>query len=406
MMPVIIKTLHGRIRFEVQRFKNKIQSAKKGENYFELTKQFQEVYITPRLQELSAYYSTILSYKEVENLVIRVTGDKQISDQKAWQIVNDKAVEISQSWQDQVEKTLNNKALSFPKIQDKIDIYDSKSREVLVLEDAIQVHGQKENRVKKQKFNEKKPVDLLKERRPPVEKEKSSPVFTNIAMLQKKNQEFELIVAPIDEKGQETVSLPDRLKSRVIEEYGSEKEPVPIIVAITDGAQVIRQHLFSVFGVMLIIILDWYHLGKKVRDLMSMIARNKDEKNLHLKFIFYHLWRGEVYTVMDYLEKKVQPKNQEKHRELISYLNKHRDEIIDYRRRKKAGKMIGSGCMEKSCDQVVGHRQKKKGMSWREAGSRSLGILRVTELNHQWKRFWFPTEAANDSEQLRLAANS
>jgi len=224
-------------------------------------------------------------------------------------------------------------------------------------------------------------------------------------MLQKKNQEFEFIVAPVDEKGQETVSLPDMLRSRVIQEYGSESEPVPII-AITDGAQVIRQHLFAVFGVMLIIILDWYHLGKKVRDLMSMIARNKDEKNIHLKFIFYHLWRGEVYTVMDYLEKEVQPKNEEKHRELINYLNKHRDEIIDYRRRKKAGKMIGSGYMEKGCDQVVGHRQKKKGMSWREAGSRSLGILRVTELNHHWKRFWFPTEAANDSEPLRLAVNS
>ena len=82
---------------------------------------------------------------------------------------------------------------------------------------------------------------------------------------------------------------------------------------------------------------------QKVRDLMSMIARNKDEKNLHLKFIFYHLWRGEIYTVIDYLEKNVQPKNEEKHRELINYLNKHRDEIIDYRRRKKAGKMIGSG---------------------------------------------------------------
>jgi len=402
---VTIKTLHGRITFKVQRFKNGIQPTEKEQNYFDLTGQFQEVYITPRLQELSAYYSTILSYKEVENLVIRITGDQQISDQKAWQIVNDKAVEISQSWQDEVEKTLNNKELSFPKIQDKIDIYDSESREVVVLEDAIQVRGQKENRLHKQKVNQGKPVESVEKLRSWAEKEKSSPVFTNIAMLKKKNQGFEFIVAPVDEKGQETVSLPDMLRSRVIQEYGSESEPVPII-AITDGVQVIRQHLFTVFGVMLIIILDWYHLGKKVRDLMSMIARNKDEKTLHLKFILFHLWRGEVYTVMDYLEKKVQPKNEEKHRELINYLNKHRDEIIDYRRRKKAGKMMGSGYMEKGCDQVVGHRQKKKGMSWCEAGSRSLGILRVTELNHQWKRFWFPTEAANDSEQLRWAANS
>ena len=68
--------------------------------------------------------------------------------------------------------------------------------------------------------------------------------------------------------------------------------------------------------------------------------------------------------------------------------------------------MIGSGYMEKGCDQVIGYRQKKKGMSWREAGSRGLGILRVVNLNHQWNGFWFPTEAANDSEELRLAANS
>ena len=393
-----IKTLYGQITFQVQRFKDATRPDEKEQTYFDLTGQFQEAYISLRLQELSAYYSNRLSYKEVENLVARVTGDQQLSDQKIWQIVNQKTIEISQAWQIEVEQTLGNKALSFPKIQDKIDLYDSKSREVIVFEDAIQVRGQKENRVRKQKDNEERPA-------PTVAKEKASPVVTNVVMLQKKNQEFEYIAAPVDEAGQEIVSLPDVLKSRVIKEYGSEAKPVPVI-AITDGARVIRQHLHSVFGVALIIILDWYHLGKKVRELMSMIARNKDEKNLHLKFIFYHLWRGEVDTVIDYLTTKVQPRNEEKHCELINYINKHRDEIIDYRRRKKAGKMIGSGYIEKGCDQVVGHRQKKKGMSWRNAGSRGLGILRVAELNHQWEHFWFPTEAANDSEPLRLAANS
>ena len=175
---------------------------------------------------------------------------------------------------------------------------------------------------------------------------------------------------------------------------------------MTDGAQVIRQHWYAVFGVILVIILDGYHLGQQVRDLMSRIARNKEEKNCHLKFIFYHWWRGEIYPVLDYLATKVQPKNEEKHRELIGYLNKHRDEIIDDQRRKKAGKMIGSGYIEKGCDPVIGHRQKKKGMSWRETGSRGLGILRVAELNHQWERFWFPVEAANDSTNLRLVSNS
>jgi hypothetical protein len=389
----------------MQRFREGVRPTEKEGTYFSLTGQFQEGYITPRLQELSAYYSTLLSYQHVENLVTRITGVRQLSDQKIWQIVNDKAVEISRVWRIEAEETLNSKALSFPKIQEKVDIYDGENREILVFEDAIQVRGQKENRVHKQKVIEETPMNPAEKPIRLVAKGKSLPVFTNVVMLQKKNRAFEHMVAPIDEKGQETVSLPDMLKSRVIEEYGQATEPLPV-VALTDGAQVIRQHLHAVFGATLVIILDWYHLGKKVRDLMSMIARNKDEKTLHLKFVFYHLWRGEIYTVLDYLETRVQPKNEEKLRELIRYLNKHRDEIIDYRRRKKAGKMIGSGYIEKACDQVVGHRQKKKGMSWREAGSRGLGVLRAAELNRQWERFWFPTEAANESEELQLAAAS
>lgn len=360
--------------------------------------------MTLRLQELSAYYGMLLSYQHVENLVTRITGAPQLSDQKVWQIVNDKAVEIGQAWRSEAEKTLNNGELPFPKTQEKVGIYDGESQEILVFEDAIQVRGQKQNRVYKQKVNKDIPSGSAEKTARLAAKEKSPPVFTNVVMLQKKNRAFEHMVAPIDEKGRETVSLPDMLKSRVIEEYGQATEPLPV-VAITDGAQVIRQHLHAVFGATLVILLDWYHLGKKVRDLMSMIARNNDEKILHLKFVFYHLWRGEIYTVLHHLETKVQPRNKETLRELIRYLDKHRDEIIDYRRRKKAGKMIGSGYIEKACDQVVGHRQKNKGMSWREAGSRGLGILRVVELNHQWNRFWFPTDAANDSKELRLAAN-
>ena len=122
--------MHGRIVFKVQRFKTGAIPGDKEPTYFSLTEQFRDVYITPRLQELSAYCSTIVSYSQVENLVMRITGDRQISDQKAWQIVNDKAVEIGRSWQRVVEKKPNDKALSFPKIREKIDIYDSESREI------------------------------------------------------------------------------------------------------------------------------------------------------------------------------------------------------------------------------------------------------------------------------------
>jgi hypothetical protein len=62
-------------------------------------------------------------------------------------------------------------------------------------------------------------------------------------------------------------------------------------------------------------------------------------------------------------------------------LQKHHSEIIDYQRRQRAGKAIGSGRMQKGCNLVIGHRQKKKGMSWSLVGSRSLALLKVAELN-------------------------
>jgi hypothetical protein len=71
---------------------------------------------------------------------------------------------------------------------------------------------------------------------------------------------------------------------------------------------------------------------------------------------------------------------------------------IDYQRRQQSGKIIGSGRIEKCCDQVIGHRQKKKGMSWSKIGSGSLGILKVAELNNQWRDLWFSNKAANDPD--------
>jgi hypothetical protein len=231
--PIVIKTLHGRFEFKVQRFKDPLYPSQPEGTYFDLTDQFQERYISDRLQEFSAYYSNRLSYTEVANLISRVTGDRQLSDQKVRQIVVDKTVEISQRLREEVEGQLSNQELTFPKIEEKIDIYDRKSREILVFEDAIQVRGQKENRVHKQKITEESHQNMVKK--------KSPPVSTNIVMLQKKNKEFEYITAPITDQGQEIVPLPDVLKSRVLQEYGEEPEPLPI-VAITDGAKVIRQH--------------------------------------------------------------------------------------------------------------------------------------------------------------------
>lgn len=149
----------------------------------------------------------------------------------------------------------------------------------------------------------------------------------------------------------------------------------------------------KVFLFQIIIILDWYHLTKRIREFMSMIAINKSEKILHMNFIKRNLWNGETDKVIGYLT-KIETRNVERKREFITYLEKHKSEIINYDKRKKAKKTIGSGLIEKTVDQIVAVRQKKKGMSWSKLGSKSLALLKMNKLKQKKEGFYEKYESA------------
>ncbi len=119
----------------------------------------------------------------------------------------------------------------------------------------------------------------------------------------------------------------------------------------------------------------------------GQICNTQEEKMRFTDKMKSMLWFGKVEDSLDYLS-NIYPKKYDKLLELITYIDKHRDEIIDYNRRKKIGKTIGSGKIEKTVDQLIGLRQKRKGMSWVERGSRSLARLRCVELNGGWDDFW------------------
>jgi len=159
------------------------------------------------------------------------------------------------------------------------------------------------------------------------------------------------------------------------------------VVALTDGATAIRTHLHAVFGPKVVIVLDWHHLTKKLQVLLSQICHGNVHRKAVQKAMLKVLWRGDTEAALLELE-AFEARKPEKLAELVGYLKKHQDEIIDYETRQAAGKTIGSGRMEKAVDQAVGHRQKRKGMSWVEKGSRALAQLRCVELNDQWDEFW------------------
>lgn len=299
-------------------------------------------------------------------MVRRHSGDKLLSDQSIWNIVIKKAVAVSRQQQSQVELTLERHKL--PKVAQEVDIYSKRTREVLLFDDGIQVKEQK-------KIRDNKPVF------------KKTRVNTDVVMLEKQDGAFLYLTAGINKVGQEIVSLEDTIRAALSTEYAGKRTPLNI-VAITDGAKAIRNRLLTIFGRPITVILDWYHLGKKVRELTAMFARNKQEREQHLEFIFKRLWKGQTLAVLRYLASKVKARNEERLQELIAYLKKHKAEIINYELRQQIGKTIGSGQAENAVNEVVGERQKKKAMSWSRKGSKSLAVLKTVELNNRWISFW------------------
>jgi len=377
---VWIKTIHGKFVFGLQKYQCETQET----NYLALTKQLQEGYVSPRLQELCGYYSNRMSYEEVALLVERVSGERLLSDQKIRQIVSNKALKISQDIYKSMATTLAENDHKAVHVNANVDIYNSEEKEILLFDDGIQVKSQKTERQPKLEQSKKTPNPC---------KARTPAIITDIVLLQKPTAKFEYIAAPINANGEDLLSLANVTKAKILQEYSSQISPLNL-VAITDGARMIRHRLFTIFGTAVVVILDWYHLCKKVRELMSMIATNKLEKAKHLKFLFSQLWQGNTAITLEYLKHQVQARNLDKWQELIRYLEKHQHEIINYKRRSSAGKTIGSGRVEKGVDLTVGQRQKNKGMSWRPLGSRALSLLKVVELNGQWQQLWFPAPAA------------
>jgi len=370
-----IRSLHGIHFVSVQKFCTKERMESK--TYFDFTGEFRDGYISERLQEYTSWLSSNNSYSKIEEQIIRYTGQTTISDQKIQQIVIQKAIEISENEAIENVKVLKN--VERIQVVEKVDLYDSHTKEILLFEDGIEVKGQKDERSSKTK----KTVS---------DAGKGKSHETNVSILECKEGVFRYITEGMSYEENEMQGLVNNIKKEIVKEYSQETMPLKVI-CITDGAKRIRKDLTATLTTA-IIILDWYHLRKKIRDLLSMISINKEEKYKHSNYLRTNCWKGEVVKAIEYLKTEVKTKNESKLKELIGYLEKHQVEIINYEKRKKLGLCIGSGRMESGVNQSVGLRQKNNIMAWSKKGSRALAILKVKELNNEWDSIWSFNKAA------------
>lgn len=366
LSPVVIRGIHGKVNVAQQRYINALGISS---SFFEARGEFIDSKDSKQLRLFFCHYANRLSYAEVSNLLTYQVGNPVCTAQHIAHQVLAEASRMSAC----ITKEIYGVQLCLPFFNTSVDVYaplleNALDNEVKLYDDAVGVKMQKE---KRSDDGYQKPQKTVQ---------------TDVIVLQQPQTDtYNYLVASKD--GDSTTNYD-------IETYLSAMFSVLMrgacydLVAITDGATAIRKRLHRVFNNQLTIILDWYHLEKKVWALAGLFCRNKIEKEQHAKNIIKYLWKGQVAETIIYLNETVVSKNEDKKKELLTYLNKHTAEIIDYERRQKAGRCIGSGRGEKANDQIVAMRQKKKGTAWSCNGSRSLAIIKAVQLNNQWDSYW------------------
>jgi len=300
------------------------------------------------------------SFAEATHLLEEFSGVALLSEDSLWRLVQKEAQILDANEASFIQKTeaKSRETLPEPEYVSPEDLYEAQGVEFICMTDAIGVPSQKPTRQRVGQMPQLK-----------VEKRHD----TDVMILPRPDGGEQFVCEGVSERW----SLVESARAFLRQSWSGQRLSV---VALTDGARSIRSDLTSLFGSGVCIILDWYHLAKRVYQNLSMVSYTKSEREEWEHHVLGFLWQGQVTEAVSFLS-GLSARNKRALSDLIGYLDKHRSEIIDYGRRKQCGKVIGSGRMEKGVDQVVGIRQKNRGMSWTKAGSRALALLKVAELN-------------------------
>jgi len=158
------------------------------------------------------------------------------------------------------------------------------------------------------------------------------------------------------------------------------------LVFFADGARNLNTVIAAMFGFANIkIILDWYHLRKKMEETLSRICNNTVYRNEMLQKIMPMLWRGDVDGAIATLKSidMGMVKNKSSLDYLTGYLERVRTTIPNYMLRAELGLRNSSNRGEKSNDLIVANRQKHNGMSWSDAGSSALASVSAVLHNNE-----------------------
>lgn len=164
------------------------------------------------------------------------------------------------------------------------------------------------------------------------------------------------------------------------------------LLFFTDGQRTLKDAIFDFWSQrgQLYLILDWYHLQKKCRELGSLGLKGTiATKKVHIEALRQLLWYGLVDRAIAYLDALPEQaiKKPEVIEQIKGYFQRNRPHIPCYALRRQLGLRCSSNRVEKANDVIVAQRQKRNGMSWSKDGSHALAILSALKQSNEQDRW-------------------
>lgn len=157
-------------------------------------------------------------------------------------------------------------------------------------------------------------------------------------------------------------------------------------VFLVDGQRILHEYLANHLSWRPIrLILDWYHLRKKIHMQVYMALFKTDQRDQIMLKLEQLLWYGLVLDAIQVIDQISEDliKDQKQLNVLKAYFERHVKLIPNYALRKKLGLILSSNRVEKENDYLISSRQKHNGMSWARNGSDALALITATQRNKE-----------------------
>ena len=211
--------------------------------------------VSSALKDRAVDWATRFAFSEASRLLHEFCGSALLSEDTIWRLCQAEAERQDQEQAHVIAATQQQSddvlALPPPCFVAVSDIYEGEEKEFVALTDAICVPSQKPTREKSGQDKEAKDAKRHD---------------TDVFVLPRREGGEQFFCEGLSEKWSCVAAVSAFLRR----EWSGQQLSV---VAITDGARKIRADLFALFGDGVRVILDWYHLAKRVRENLSMVAQ-------------------------------------------------------------------------------------------------------------------------------------